>query len=86
MLGCAAASIFLLVASISAAAAGGTYFPLSAGNWWSYEELDGDGRALSRETWTVLEATAGKGTSSCVRPPWDSTSAIRRRDATGSSR
>jgi len=56
MLGCAAASIVLLVASVSAAAAGGTYFPLSAGNWWSYEELDGDGRALSRETWTVLDA------------------------------
>ena len=57
MLRCAAASIVLLVASISAsAAAGGTYFPLSAGNWWSYEELDGDGRALSRETWTVLDA------------------------------
>src|SRR3989449_76795 len=56
MLGCAAASIVLLVASVSAAAAGGTYFPLSAGNWWSYQELDGDGRALSRETWTVLDA------------------------------
>jgi hypothetical protein len=51
----AAASIVLLVAS-AAAAAGGPYFPLSAGNWWSYEELDGDGHALSRETWTVLDA------------------------------
>jgi hypothetical protein len=57
MLGRAAASFLLLVGSASATgAAGGTYFPLSAGNWWSYEELDGDGHALSRETWTVLDA------------------------------
>ena len=59
MLGCAAASIVLLVASVSAAAAGGTYFPLSAGNWWSYQELDDEGRPLSRETWTVLDTTPG---------------------------
>src|SRR5436309_3069947 len=56
MLGRAAASIVLLVASTSAAAAEGTYFPLSAGNWWSYEELGDAGRALSRETWTVIDA------------------------------
>src|SRR5436309_727317 len=54
----AAASILLLVASASPiAAADGSYFPLRAGNWWSYEELDDDGRPLSRETWTVLDAT-----------------------------
>jgi hypothetical protein len=29
------------------------YFPLDAGNWWAYEELDEDGTALSRETWTL---------------------------------
>src|SRR5207249_900251 len=53
----AAASILLLVASASPiAAADGSYFPLRAGNWWSYEELDDDGRPLSRETWTVLDA------------------------------
>ena len=33
------------------------YFPLRAGNWWSYEELDDQGRTLSRETWTVIAAT-----------------------------
>ncbi len=37
MLGRAAASILLLVASASPiAAADGSYFPLRAGNWWSY--------------------------------------------------
>ena len=51
----------LLLALLAIPARGGdarppAYFPLSAGNWWSYEELDGDGRALSRETWTVLDA------------------------------
>ncbi len=29
------------------------YFPLEAGNWWAYEELDEKGSALSRETWTL---------------------------------
>src|SRR5439155_1518040 len=54
----AAASILLLVASSSPiAAADGSYFPLRAGNWWSYEELDDDGRPLSRETCAVLDAT-----------------------------
>jgi len=57
MLGRAAASVVLLVVSVSAAgAAEGSYFPLRAGNWWSYEELDDEGRPLSRETWIVLDA------------------------------
>src|SRR5439155_11950428 len=38
-----------------------TYFPLQAGNWWSYQELDDEGRPLSRETWTVLDTTPGDG-------------------------
>ena len=60
MLGPAAAGIALLVASASATAAGdGNYFPLQAGNWWSYEELDDEGRPLSRETWTLLDTTPG---------------------------
>jgi hypothetical protein len=59
MLGPAAAGIALLVASASATAADGNYFPLQAGNWWSYEELDDEGRPLSRETWTVLDTTPG---------------------------
>ena len=60
MLGPAAAGIALLVASASATAAGdGNYFPLQTGNWWSYEELDNEGRPLSRETWTVLDTTPG---------------------------
>ena len=31
------------------------YFPLRVGNWWSYEEQDEDGKALSRETWLLVE-------------------------------
>jgi hypothetical protein len=34
------------------------YFPLRVGNWWVYEEQDAAGNALSRETWTVVEADA----------------------------
>ena len=30
------------------------YFPLRVGNWWTYEEQDGEGNALSRETWTLV--------------------------------
>jgi hypothetical protein len=30
------------------------YFPLHVGNWWAYEEQGEDGKALSRETWTVV--------------------------------
>jgi hypothetical protein len=30
------------------------YFPLRVGNWWTYEEQDEGGIALSRETWTLV--------------------------------
>ena len=37
------------------------YFPLAVGNWWAYEELDPDGgRALSRETWRLVDEAAGE--------------------------
>jgi hypothetical protein len=56
----------LLVVTCTAAswatdnAPAGPYFPLHAGNWWAYEEIDEDGSRLSRETWTVVEAVAGE--------------------------
>jgi hypothetical protein len=49
-----------LVLVAAARASGGnppSYFPLRVGNWWAYEELDDDGGALSRETWTVVART-----------------------------
>jgi hypothetical protein len=51
--------LLLVVAAAPARALAGeiaapAYFPLGGGNWWAYEELDEEGNALSRETWTVL--------------------------------
>lgn len=55
--------VVLLLAGLRSAAAGEAagpraYFPLGVGNWWAYEELDVDGKPLSRETWTILGAPA----------------------------
>jgi hypothetical protein len=58
MVGRVIAGALLLVggASLATAAGDAGYFPLRAGNWWAYEEVDEDGTPLSRETWTVLGA------------------------------
>lgn len=32
------------------------YFPLRVGNWWAYQEEGEEGRALSRETWSIVDA------------------------------
>jgi hypothetical protein len=56
-----AAALLLLSGSGTAALAGGaSYFPLRAGNWWAYEEIDEGGAPLSRETWTVVGAAGGE--------------------------
>jgi hypothetical protein len=58
------ALVLVLLLAASGRALGGeepgarAYFPLGVGNWWAYEELDGDGNALSRETWTVVTNTS----------------------------
>jgi hypothetical protein len=57
---------FLLLAACAARAHAGDgqraapYFPLHAGNWWAYEEIDEDGTRLSRENWTVVGDAAGE--------------------------
>jgi hypothetical protein len=55
----AAAPLLLLLASPLPAGAD-PYFPLRVGNWWTYEELDDDGHALARETWTVEARDRGE--------------------------
>jgi len=55
--------LVLLLAAASRAladdAASRDYFPLRVGNWWAYEELDEQGKALSRETWTLIAGDTG---------------------------
>jgi hypothetical protein len=54
----AAAYTLLAVSTFAGPVGATTYFPLRIGNWWAYEEEDAQGQALSRETWSVVEADA----------------------------
>ena len=56
------------------------YFPLGVGNWWAYEELDDDGKTLSRETWTLVGQEATQPTEFHLR------SSAKRLDALAGSR
>jgi len=53
---CAALAVSTCVYADQSAAA--RYFPLRVGNWWAYEEEGEEGRPLSRETWSVVDADA----------------------------
>jgi len=63
--GVAGPVLAVLLRFVGPAYAGGavapSYFPLGVGNWWSYEEQDDDGKALSRETWTLVPGEAHAG-------------------------
>ncbi|HJQ82851.1 MAG TPA: hypothetical protein VKA21_02155 [Candidatus Binatia bacterium] len=57
--------LLLLVVLIAATARANdpdapAYFPLTVGNWWTYEELDDAGAPLARETWRVVGNTAAE--------------------------